>query len=353
MKRKKVLLVYVNYSGFVRSDEEILSSLSDVTRYRFKPVKGIIKTARELIRQFFFLIAHTRHFDFILIWFADTHAFLPVWVGKWFKISTAIAIGGFDAVSIPYLKYGLYCSNLPRQFFARYAIRNSTFLLPVDGSLVENTNIYADPSGKGLPVGIRNFVKNITGKIITLPTGYNFDFWKANPDVSRSDSVVTVGIINNLQRWYLKGCDLLQQTAAELPVANFHIYGLTETMLEEMHKSELPRNFHLHGMVEPKDLPDIYSTHKIYALFSLSEGLPNVLCEAMLCGCIPVGSDVNGIPPVIGDDRLIISRKEVKEAVRVIQFALSQSEYASDHFRNRIIECFPRGKRASVFREII
>jgi glycosyltransferase involved in cell wall biosynthesis len=353
MKRKKVLLVYINYSGFVKSDDETLASAFDVTSYRFKPVKGIIRTAGELIRQFFFQIFHIRRFDFILIWFADTHAFLPVWAGKWSKTKTAIVIGGFDVVSIPDIQYGLYCSNKFRQYFAKYSIRNSDFLLPVDDSLIENTNCYADQSGNGLPVGIRKFVKNIRGKIITLSTGYNPEFWKPNRAVARFDSVVTVGVIPNRQRWYLKGCDLLEMAAASLPETEFHVYGLSETMLSEMNKTDLPGNFHLHGMIESKDLPDIYSSHKIYAQFSLSEGLPNVLCESMLCGCIPVGSDVNGIPHVIGNDRLIISRKEVKEAVRIIQYALTQTHFPPDHFRKRIIDRYPQGKRLTVFREII
>ena len=353
MKRKKVLLVYVNYSGFVEEDDKILSSLYEVIRYRFKPVKGIFHTTLQMLRQLFYLVFHLPKVDFMLIWFADTHAFLPVLAGKLFRVPTAIVIGGFDAVSLPGIGYGLYCSNRIRRFFAVQAAGKSTYLLPVDASLIEYTNYYADLSGKGLPVGIRKFAGKIRGKIITLPTGYDPESWKENPDISRSGSVVTVASIPNMQRWVLKGCDLLQDAAAMLPGTGFHIYGLSDSFLTEMNAQVLPANFHLHGTVKPADLTEIYSSHKIYAQFSLSEGLPNALCEAMLCGCIPVGSDVNGIPAAIGDKRLIISRKDANEAVKVIQFALSQNMFLPGHFRNRIISRFPAENRIEVFSDII
>jgi len=111
MKRKKVLLVYPNYSSFVKTDFEILSSEFEVTRYHFQPVKGALRTLRELMKQFVFLLFNLRKFNFVFIWFADTHAFGPVLFGNLLKIKSAVVIGGFDAVSLPEIKYGLYCSN--------------------------------------------------------------------------------------------------------------------------------------------------------------------------------------------------------------------------------------------------
>ena len=41
----------------------------------------------------------------------------------------------------------------------------------------------------------------------------------------------------------------------------------------------------------------------------MSEGFPNALCEAMLCGCIPIGSNVASIPHIIGDKGYILKQK--------------------------------------------
>jgi len=342
---RKVLLVYTGYSTFVQADHEMLASFSQVTPYNFRPVKGPLATIRELVRQLFFLFSRWKQYDLIFIWFADTHAFLPVWYGRMRKIKTAVVIGGFDAVSIPEIKYGLYCSNRVRQFLGRFSVRNATVLLPVDGSLVENTNYFADKKGKGLPVGINYFVPGIRGKVLVLPTGYDADFWKPVEGIRRKNSVVTVGSIIHWQRWYLKGCDFFTQIAVQIPDMDFHIYGAGDTLLAELKKTKLPHNLHLHGFVLTKELPAIYSSHQIYAQLSLSEGLPNVLCEAMLCGCIPVGSDVNGIPGVIGDKELIVDEFNIPKAVTAIYHAKMLAENNNKQFRNRIVEKFPLTNR--------
>lgn len=345
-KQKKLLLIYTNYSSFVKADYEILSSSFQVTRYKFRPEKGGILLVVQFIKQIVYLLINCLRYDFLLIWFADTHAFLPVLAAKLFRKKSAIVIGGFDAVSIPELNYGLFCANKPRQILAKFAIRNASFLLPVDGTLVENTNYYADKTGKGLPVGVRHFVKGIKGEIRIVPTGYDPGFWKPVAGIVRHKSVVTVGSIPDWKRWYLKGCDFLAQVAAELPEMPFHIYGVGDAMMAELRKSSLPENLFLHGLVTTEELPAIYSSHQIYAQLSMSEGLPNVLCEAMLCGCIPVGSDVNGIPGVTGDKNLIISEKEIEKALSAFTYAAILAENNSELFINRIKENFPAKNRS-------
>jgi len=350
---RKVLLVYTNYSSFVQADHEMLASFSEVSLYHYRPVKGAFSTLRELLRQLLFLITRRKRYDLILIWFADTHAYLPVSFGRWCKIKTAVVIGGFDAVSFPHLKYGLFCSNPVRQYFGKYVLRNANYLLPVDASLVENLNIYADVTGKGIRQGIKTFVSGIRGRIIPTPTGYDPERWKNNPAVPRKNSVVTVGSVNSGLRWVLKGGDFLALVAREMPDTEFHIYGVSEKMIQDLKQEEMPENLSLHGFTLSGDLPDIYSRHAVYAQFSLSEGLPNALCEAMLCGCIPVGSHVNGIPEAIGDTRLITGKKEVQEAVCVIRAAQAISLIRTDRYRNRIMGLFPQERRKGVFRELL
>src|SRR5690606_39307412 len=50
-----------------------------------------------------------------------------------------------------------------------------------------------------------------------------------------------------------------------------------------------PENVTIVGPRPREALPAEYGAASVYLQLSRSEGLPNVLCEAMACGCIPVG----------------------------------------------------------------
>jgi hypothetical protein len=79
---KKILFVYTNYSTFVKTDFEILSEMHSVKPYQFKPVKGLLKTAWQMLLQLLFLLLNIWKFDAVFIWFADYHSFLPVLFAK-------------------------------------------------------------------------------------------------------------------------------------------------------------------------------------------------------------------------------------------------------------------------------
>ena len=82
MQKKNILFVYVNFSSFVKADYEILSTFAHVTKYQFKPGKGIINTGLKLLNQFSYLLLHIWRFDAVFIWFSDYHSLLPILFSK-------------------------------------------------------------------------------------------------------------------------------------------------------------------------------------------------------------------------------------------------------------------------------
>lgn len=57
----------------------------------------------------------------------------------------------------------------------------------------------------------------------------------------------------------------------------------------------------LKGRITNSQLPEIYKKYKFYVLASSYEGLPKSLLEAMACGCLCLGTKVEGIEEVIED----------------------------------------------------
>jgi glycosyltransferase involved in cell wall biosynthesis len=66
--------------------------------------------------------------------------------------------------------------------------------------------------------------------------------------------------------------------------------------------------------------------------------MPNTLCEAMLCECIPVGSNVNGIPDAIGKTGIIVKKRDVSELESCVRQALNLN--SGKEAGNRIRENF-------------
>jgi glycosyltransferase involved in cell wall biosynthesis len=137
-------------------------------------------------------------------------------------------------------------------------------------------------------------------KTKTIYTGYKFAGEKNTAfEQERGKIILTVSVTENRQRVFIKGLDRFRELAENLTDYRFYIIGADENT---RHLFEpVPENLILLPSVKQSELKDYYTKASFYAQFSRSEGLPNALCEAMLYGCIPIGSKVGGIPTAIGD----------------------------------------------------
>jgi len=349
---KRVCLFYLDYSTFVKEDDRILSSEFDLTKYRFISSKKIFLFVYELVKQFLFLSINIRKFDVIYCWFSDYHSFLPMLFGKVFRKKNIIIVGGYDAVAVPQINFGVFLKKNLRSFCARTSYRYADIIVPVDQTLVEGINYYADPKGNGLPTGVNNFVKNVKGRFEVVMTGYDEKKWKNYFGKDKEKSVVTIGGAPNIQTFRRKGLDFLIEIAQIMPDIKFTIIGLKGKMMEYA-KSKASENVNLVGFIPNDELPKYISKYKVFAQFSLSEGLPNTLCEAMLCECIPVGSSANGIPYGIGDCGFVLNEKNAEKGAKLIRKALESDYRLGVKARQRIIDNFLIGKRKQKITDLI
>jgi len=349
---KNVLFIYTNFSTFVKKDYYFLNQKMHVDKYHFKTGKDLFVLCVSLLKQFWFLILNINKYRKVYIWFSDYHSVLPVLFSKMFGLKSYLIIGGYDVTGIPQISYGIFYSNRFRKYCNKISIQFANYILPVDDSLIKGINSYCEKNSN-LPVGIKHIVPQPKGKIITVPTGYDITFGDKAYSFKREKSVLSVAVITNRKRWILKGGDFLVDIARITPEVNFHFFGLDNDFIIELQKDKLPSNFFLHGYIKNDELENIYSKHLIYAQFSLSEGLPNVLCEAMLCECIPVGSNVNGIPQAIGNTGYILNINNIEKAKKLILQAINSDKLLGAKARERIIEKFDENKRKSLLETIL
>ena len=83
-------------------------------------------------------------------------------------------------------------------------------------------------------------------------------------------------------------------------------------------QDNLPENIIFLGRLSPYDLNNYYNKTKFYLQLSNFEGFGVVICEAMLCECIPIVSNVNFLPEIIGNSGFILNKRNKTMLVDLI-----------------------------------
>jgi glycosyltransferase involved in cell wall biosynthesis len=90
---------------------------------------------------------------------------------------------------------------------------------------------------------------------------------------------------------------------------------------EQILEAGLTGQAHLIGGQLPDEVAQWASTAQLLTLPSWTEGYPNVLVEALACGCPIVATDVGGIPEIVTPDRglLVPARQSAALAKALVQ----------------------------------
>lgn len=338
-------------STFVQADYDFLYKEYEVISYHYKIGSHLWMKVRNIFSSLYIALRWIWKVDVVYCWFAGFHGFFPVLFANLFHKKSIVIVGGFDAVSIPSIKFGVFYKNNLLQWCVRKQYQWANYILLVDESLERSVNYYADPSGHGYPNGIRNFVQT-DAKIVTIPFGYDSEKFRRTQHIDRRYDVISVGWTTTEQVFYRKGFDLVLEAAKILPEVSFVIVGMGKE-LQNKFKESITENVIVHEFQSHEQLINLLSLSKVFLQLSLSEGLPNTLCEAMLCECIPIGSEVNGIPKAIGDAGYILKEKNTEKVKDLINDALTLDTNCGSKARQRIIEMFPMQKRILDIKTII
>lgn len=345
-KNNKISFVYALPTSFVIKDIETLKSIGyEVLEITSPPFKNsflfLANRINELLRGLFFISKS----NCVIIWFSDYHGLIPLLISKIFSVKSVVMVGGYDAVSDKKINHGIFSKNNLRQKIARINYKLASQIWVVDETL-----------SKGCPEaflqnkinsGLINWIPQIEKKIKVVPTSYSSTFWKkSQPKFPKT--ILTVANFNDSRVLKLKGIPLVLKLAKELPNFNFKIVGLKFKSI--IHQEKIPSNVKFIETKNKIELRDYFSESQFYIQASRLEGLPNALCEAMLCECIPIGNSVFGIPKAIGSTGLLFNGSRDIEKIKF--FLNGQNNKTGKEARQRIITLFNEKKRVKEFKKI-
>jgi glycosyltransferase involved in cell wall biosynthesis len=348
MKFTSILYIYPHPSTFILRDIEILSDSYNVTSYLFDVRKKWL-TPYQFLVQFFYLLFRIRNFDVLICHFAGYASFLPVLFGKIFKKPCFIIVAGNDGSKFPDFHYGNYTKKL-LGFFTGKSLQLATHILPVHESLVYQDYDYYEG---GKPAQGYSYFFPKAGKTPYTPVYYGYDtqFFKPDHSARRNrNCFITIGNLGDKYAFKRKGSDLIIEYARLRPDLSFTIVGRNGSK-----SIEVPDNVTLLPYMSSSEIVKTLSQHEYYFQLSIMEGFPNALAEAMLCGCIPIGSNVSGIPFIIGETGYILNKRDIHELNLLVEKALcdNRRDQLPGLARERIAQHFTYSRRREMFEKVI
>ena len=336
-KSGTILYCYAGHSIFGKADIVMLSGDYKVKVAHFDIEKTMAKKIWSFIGYNFRVTKAIFGVKAVVINFGSWHTIWPVLMAKTFRIPSIVLLGGFDAMSVPSLEYGVFYRKGLYQKLIRKTYRRATWLCPVSDALVESVNYYADPDRVGYKTGLLSFMPEIANKIKVIPRFIDDEFWDFTRLTFRND-ILAVAYIYDSKTFLLKGFDLLVACAQMLPEYRFTFAGFSPEMIERYKKS-MPPNVTLHGLQSREQIRTLYSYHKIFVLPSMTEGIGNTILEAMLCGCTPIASDVGIFKDLIGEEGFILPYRDVDMLSDIVVHALMYTK-TPERVRQRVLDYF-------------
>ena len=355
VNKKRIIYIKPADSSFIRGDEHIFRKEYEVIPFLMNQNKNKLIYGLRLTGLFFYLLSAIFKQNVIFIsWFADYHSALMAFMGKLTKKKTVIFIGGQEAVCYPELNKGVYRKKI-RGLCVKFALKNTDLIIANHKSLIYHENSYYNSENPHID-GIQHYIKGLTTPIEIIYNGIDSQRFIRNESIQKiNNMVLTVGTMSQTGDFYNKGFDMFIEVASRHPEINFTLIGLNPNYLEwtetNYKVSQIP-NLEIIPSFCPHELLNTrYNQAKVFVQVSITEGMPNTLSEAMLLECIPVGSNVNGIPDAIGGTGIIVKQRNVEQIEQAITDALKMN--SGKQARERVTEMFSIEKRGKEILQLL
>lgn len=345
-QRDLVLYFYTKPTTFVRRDINFLQNDYVVREFSFyHPSKWY--TPVLFFKQLAFLIKHSTKSKLSFCMFAGYHSFFPALLNKIQKKPFVIILGGTECVSIKSIGYGIITKGLIGKF-AQWSYQFTSDFAPVHQSLIHSYNTYDDSIEK--IQGIKHYFPNLKANFTVIPNGFDPEKFKQLEHLKKTkNSFITVAFdLHKNHLYQLKGVDLIISIASYFPFCTFTIIGLSAIKNKAKNVQLLP------SLSQDKLIEEL-SKNEFYFQLSMSEGFPNALCEAMLCNCIPIVSDVASMPEIIGDSGFLLKKRNYDLLKKLVETSVLKcdKETLAKKSRHRIINNYHIDQRKEKFLMLI
>lgn len=178
---------------------------------------------------------------------------------------------------------------------------------------------------KGNQLGISDVQLEKTSEEILYK---RLDRLKRLPENVKNFSIATAAALIPYkgQRYVVKAISELKKRGI---IYTYHVIGPGDQTALKKLASDLgvEKQVIFYGMVSHEEVARILDSVDLYIQPSLQEGLPRAMVEAMSRGCVALGSNIAGIPELVGPD-FLFPKKDVDSIVRIL----------ADIDRNKLIE---------------
>ena len=319
----KILFTSTHVPSFIREDVEILQKHFHVDHLITRGWTS-----------FFTIPAHILRADVTFTWFASVYSALVVFFARLLGKQSVIVVGGVDVARYPEINYGIWLTPW-KAVLVKYALRHVWKVLIVDPFQKREAMRLAAYDGVNIEY---------------VATGYDSSFWF--PSGPKESSVLMVAACQDEGRMKAKGVDFFLAAAALVPDTKFVLVGIGKEMFEPV-RHKAPPNVEVVPFVQRHELLRYYQRAKVYCQPSYIEGLPNSLCEAMLCECIPVGTNTGGIPTAIQEIGFLVPYGNSIGLSNAIREALRAPDSVGARAREHIAKNFALQKREDALVRIL
>jgi glycosyltransferase involved in cell wall biosynthesis len=325
----KIIHTYLSNSSFIKKDASFFAEIGELSNYEFK-IKSKFLLPFSFLSQLFFLLTSGWNATIFIIQFSGYHALLPVLFARLTGKKSVIISGGTDCVSFPGIGYGYFNKPILKTF-TKWSYQLCLHILPKHESLWYCDYHYEanEPSAQG----IKAFIPHLKTPYTVITNGYDPEQWPILNLERKKNSFITLsGAFEYPFQVQLKGIDLILEVAPHLPECTFTIAGVPPQIQLNVQSD----NIIIIPPIPHHELAALFNTYEYYLQLSMAEGFPNALCEAMLCGCTPVVSDVFSMSEIVSDKKYILNKKDKTFFQNLLLSILKSGPLNAEQSRNKI-----------------